>query len=92
MAGTLLWGYRVKSSTKFIVTFGFQYAIYSGGASSLSSGSLFSVGGACVSDSSESPSKLFFLPAFDFGKNVTTGCVLPNADFCSYSGSVGSTG
>jgi len=29
-------------------------------------------GGACSSGCSESPSKLFFLPAFDFGKNVTT--------------------
>jgi hypothetical protein len=28
--------------------------------------------GACFSDSSESPSKLFFFPAFDFGKNATT--------------------
>jgi hypothetical protein len=28
--------------------------------------------GACSLGSSESPSKLFFLPAFDFGKNATT--------------------
>jgi hypothetical protein len=29
-------------------------------------------GGTCFSDSSESPSKLFFFPAFDFRKNTTT--------------------
>jgi hypothetical protein len=28
--------------------------------------------GASSSGSSESPSKLFFLPTFDFGKNTTT--------------------
>jgi hypothetical protein len=28
--------------------------------------------GACSLGSSESPSKFFFLPAFEFGKNATT--------------------